>query len=60
MPNDAKLGLVLGIGLVVMIGMVYFRADSPARGAIPPPPTAATSEIPSPTADIPVLAPDSN
>ncbi len=59
MPNDAKLGLVLGISLVVMIGMVYFRADSPARGANPPPP-AATSEIPSPLADIPVLAPDSN
>jgi hypothetical protein len=58
MPNDAKLGLVLGIGLVVMIGMVYFRADSPVRAAIPSPPPAAASEIPSPTADIPVLAPE--
>ena len=26
MPNDAKLGLVLGIGLVLVIGMVFFRA----------------------------------
>ena len=59
MPNDAKLGLVLGIGFVVMIGMIYFRADALGKGYSAPPPASATSDIPSPTADIPVLAPGS-
>ena len=27
MPNDAKLGLVLGLGLVVLITLVFFRKD---------------------------------
>jgi hypothetical protein len=43
MPNDAKLGLVLGIGLVVVIGMVFFRTDPPASGANPPPTTSVNS-----------------
>jgi len=28
MPNDAKLGLVLGTGLVIIIAVVFFRKDS--------------------------------
>jgi hypothetical protein len=32
MPNDAKLGLVLGIGLVIAIGVVFFRKE-PSAGA---------------------------
>lgn len=29
MPNDAKLGLVIGVGLVLALGVVYYRKDSP-------------------------------
>ena len=29
MPNDAKLGLVLGVGVVLTIAAVYFRKDAP-------------------------------
>jgi nucleoid-associated protein YgaU len=32
MPNDAKLGLVLGIGLVIAIGVVFFRKDGDGGG----------------------------
>ncbi len=28
MSNDAKLGLVLGVALVLVIGLVFFRNDS--------------------------------
>ena len=45
MPNDAKLGLILGIGLVVMIGMVFFRANPPADGANSPPTTSFNSGL---------------
>jgi nucleoid-associated protein YgaU len=27
MPNDAKLGLVVGVGLVIAIGVVFFRKE---------------------------------
>jgi len=27
MPNDAKLGLIVGVGLVIGVAMVYFRKD---------------------------------
>jgi hypothetical protein len=36
MPNDAKLGLVLGVSLVVVIGLVFFRAEPRADGQQPP------------------------
>lgn len=29
MSNDAKLGLVMGVAIVVVIGLVFFRADPP-------------------------------
>ena len=45
MPNDAKLGLVLGISLVVVIGMVFFRADPPASAANRPPTTSVNSPM---------------
>jgi nucleoid-associated protein YgaU len=32
MPNDAKLGLVLGVGLVVVIAVIFFRKE-PADAA---------------------------
>jgi hypothetical protein len=28
MPNDAKLGLVLGLGLVIVVAVLYFRSDA--------------------------------
>jgi nucleoid-associated protein YgaU len=28
MPNDAKLGLVVGVGLVIAIGVVFYRKDA--------------------------------
>ncbi len=31
MPNDAKLGLVVGIGVVIAIAVVYYRKDLPAQ-----------------------------
>ncbi len=34
MPNDAKLGLIVGVGLVVTVAAVFFRKDSLA--ALPP------------------------
>lgn len=30
MPNDAKLGLVLGVGLVIAVAVVFFRKEAPA------------------------------
>jgi nucleoid-associated protein YgaU len=30
MPNDAKIGLVVGVGLVVVVALVFFRKDEPA------------------------------
>ncbi len=41
MPNDAKLALILGISLVVLIGIVFFRAE-PGEAGAQPPPTAST------------------
>jgi hypothetical protein len=41
MPNDAKLGLMVGVGLVIGVAMVYFRKDLP-----PPPPGEAAYAAP--------------
>jgi hypothetical protein len=35
MSNDAKLGLVLGVAIVVVIGLVFFRADPPLAAQAP-------------------------
>lgn len=29
MPNDAKLGLVVGVGLVIAVAVIFFRKESP-------------------------------
>ena len=51
MPNDAKLGLVVGLGLVIAVAVVYFRNDSlrkreesPAASAVKP--ASATRQLP--------------
>ncbi len=36
MPNDAKLGMVVGVGLVILIAVVFFGKDLvPERAAAP-------------------------
>jgi hypothetical protein len=35
MSNDAKLGLVIGVAIVIVIGLVFFRADPPAAAQTP-------------------------
>src|SRR5262245_49371050 len=30
MPNDAKLGLIIGVGLVITVAVVFFRKDAPS------------------------------
>jgi nucleoid-associated protein YgaU len=44
-PNDAKLGLVVGVGLVIAVAVVFFRKDTTAAD----PPTA-TNVSPTPAA----------
>jgi hypothetical protein len=43
MPTDAKLGLVVGVGLVIVVAVVFFRKDTPAVD-----PAAATIVQPAP------------
>jgi nucleoid-associated protein YgaU len=56
MPNDAKLGLVIGVGLVITVAVIFFRkdlvtaqpaADNPAGAAINPavPPPADPAPV---------------
>jgi len=42
MPNDAKLGLVLGLAVVIAIGVVYYRKDQ--GGAVPPDSAAISAD----------------
>ncbi|HZT81931.1 MAG TPA: LysM peptidoglycan-binding domain-containing protein [Gemmataceae bacterium] len=41
MPNDAKLGLVVGVGLVIAVAVIFFRKDLTAN-----PPDRATAAAP--------------
>lgn len=51
MPNDAKLGLVVGMMLVVLIALLFFRKDGSSSPAIAAPATS------SPTPKAPLRAP---
>lgn len=42
MSNDAKFGLVVGVGLVIAIGVVFFHKEPPSTE---PAPTAAPSAM---------------
>ena len=33
MPNDAKLGLLVGVGLTIAVAVVFFSKDAPANQA---------------------------
>ena len=49
MPNDAKLGLIAGLALVITVAVVYFRHDSPGSGSAPSEPAASVkSPAPAP------------
>ena len=43
MPNDAKLGLVVGLSLVIIVAVFFFRKEAPALD-----PAAATIVKPAP------------
>lgn len=45
MPNDAKLGLVVGVGLVVAVAVIFTRPSTPASAG----PTAAVVRTIEPT-----------
>jgi 2',3'-cyclic-nucleotide 2'-phosphodiesterase/3'-nucleotidase len=34
MPNDAKLGMVVGVGLVIIVAVIFFRKDTTANDAL--------------------------
>ena len=40
MPNDAKLGLAVGLGLVIAVAVIYFRGDSARNADDAPAPTS--------------------
>src|SRR5437660_10510747 len=42
MPNDAKLGMVIGVGLVILVAVIFFRKDL-VTGDQPVDRTAATT-----------------
>jgi hypothetical protein len=50
MPNDAKLGLVVGVSLVIVVAVFFFRAETPAVD-----PAAATIVKPPPDLTPPPL-----
>jgi hypothetical protein len=54
MPNDAKLGLVVGVSLVIVVAVFFFRNDAPALD-----PAAATIVKP-PAETVPPPVPMSN
>jgi nucleoid-associated protein YgaU len=54
MPNDAKLGLVVGVGLVIAVAVVFFRKEAPAGhpAAVGPSTPAMTPALPPGRADL--------
>ena len=52
MPNDAKLGMVVGVSLVIVVAVFFFRQQAPAID-----PAAATIVKPEPAATPPPILP---
>jgi nucleoid-associated protein YgaU len=52
MPNDAKLGLIVGVAVVITISVVFFRKDSGAAEALGPEAAAASAPNPTPPAAV--------
>jgi nucleoid-associated protein YgaU len=40
MPNDAKLGLIVGVGVVILVAVVFFHREPPGPGPNESPPAA--------------------
>jgi hypothetical protein len=57
MTNDAKLGLVVGIGLVVLIAIVFFRKDPLVAQVAPAPAQTASVTAPAPSEPLAVSSP---
>ncbi len=55
MPNDAKLGLVVGVCVVLLIAVVFFRKDPAGLTAAAPGGPAPSAQVRPPTAAPPVL-----
>jgi hypothetical protein len=47
MPNDAKLGLVVGVGLVLAVAVLFVRKDVSTDG-----PPAQVSRLPAPASGV--------
>ena len=64
MPNDAKLGLVTGLAIVVLIAATYYRkeptgalaSEAPAAPAVPTPPRIQPKEATPPAVQAPPVA----
>lgn len=48
MPNDAKLGMIVGVGVVIVIAIVFFRKDPGTNLPAPGEAAAATVSAPAP------------
>jgi hypothetical protein len=59
MPNDAKLGLVLGVGVVLAVALIFFRQDNPAGAGQVGRSAGAAVLLPAP-AELPAAAPRVN
>jgi nucleoid-associated protein YgaU len=53
MPNDAKLGLIVGMGLVITVAVVFFRKDSLAAQPAPEMSTPSTAQATNPPQTLP-------
>lgn len=45
MPNDAKIGMVCGLGLVIAVAIFLVRKDAPASGPAAELPRAVVKEV---------------
>jgi hypothetical protein len=55
MTNDAKLGLVVGIGVVILIAIVFFRKEAVPAALAPAP--VQTAKAPAPSGGEPLAVP---
>jgi len=45
MPNDAKLGMIVGVGLVIAIAVVFFRKDGSSGQTAAEAPVSANKQV---------------